>query len=374
MFQLKSVVLAAMCLLTIGLAEGLAAQDQAQAYDESLCTFAQRFIVNADTNPSLFQMNVQSAQGIGFHTIQMDVEANTRTVSIATTKAEAEIDGNPTTTYVSCKMVNRDRVNDVLNLNLDGDLRSCKSINEVTYRRALESLTPAERDKFEADGKPLKFVDDYVSVGGSEWLPASVSPYIHHVWPKDHPTGFLEVQAPSVQVPWDESTREFYQGTHHCKLITMAAIQQWMTGGGLSGARELFPADKPQCFAPSSDTSQAGSCQFYFAPADAMFCNDYSGSDWTAAKAKAACGKRHASRAALNAVSNKYEGKGGIYSSKTCAARNDVTEILGTCVFQCNTPGENQWRTLAPASPAGSSDMMNKACDLYFDGASATAE
>ena len=99
-----------------------------------------------------------------------------------------------------------------------------------------------------------------------------------------------------------------------------------------------------------------------------MFCNDYSGPEWTVEKAKAACGKRHASRAALTAASSKYEGKGGIYSASTCAARNDVTEILGTCVFQCNTPGENQWRTLAPASTAGSNDMMSKACDLYIDG------
>jgi len=374
MFRQKTAIATALCFLSFSFETGFAQQASPQSYDETLCSFAQRYIVNAETNPSLFKLNVQSAQGIGFHTIQMDADGETQTVSIATTKTSATLNGAETPTYVSCKMVNRDRVNDVLDLNLEGEARSCKNINEETYRHALESLTPNERLRFETDGKPLKFVDDYVSVGGSEWLPASVSPYIQHIWPKDHPTGFLEVQAPSVQVPWNSETREFFEGTHHCKLITKAAMRNWMTGGGLRGDTELFPADKPQCFAPSSPTSKAGSCQFYFAPADAMFCNDYSGSDWTVEKAKAACGKRHASRAALTAASSKYEGKGGLYSVSTCAARDDVTEILGTCVFQCNTPGENQWRTLAPASAAGGNDMMSKACDLYIEGSPVSTE
>ena len=362
-------IVTALAFLSLSIETGFAQQTNLDAYDETLCSFAQRYIVNAETDPVPFELNIQSAQGIGFHTIQMDADASTQTVSIATTQAVAEIDGAQITTYVACKMVNRDRVNDVLDLNLEGDERSCKTLNEVTYRKALDSLTPSERKRFESEGKPLKFVDDYVSVGGSEWLPASVSPYIQHVWPKDHPTGFLEVQAPSVQVPWNPESREFFEGTHHCKLITAAAMRNWMTGGALRGDTQLFPADKTQCFAPSSATSKVGSCQFYFAPADAMFCNDYSGSEWTAEKAKAACNKRHASRAALTAASSKYEGKGGLYSPSTCAKRRDVTEILGTCVFQCNTPGENQWRTLAPASPAGSNEMMSKACDLYIDGA-----
>ena len=346
----------------------LAAASFDNDYDRDLCAFAQRYIVNADHDEGLFDLKIQSAQGIGFHTIQMDADGPSNTVSIATTSASGQLGGQETATYVSCKMVNRDRVNDVLGRELSGEARTCRNINEVTYQTALSELTDAERARFLADGKKLEFVDDYITAGGSEWLPAPAADYIRHVWPKDHPTGYLEIQAPAVQVPWNPKTREFFQGTNHCKLITKAAMTYWMRDGAFAQKRELFPTEKPQCFAPSAPSSAAGSCQFYFAPADAMFCNDYSGTDWTRETAQAACGKRHASRAALEAVEAKYEGKGGIYSAQSCAARPDAKEILSTCVFQCNTPGETQWRTLAPASPVSGSSMMAKACDLFIEG------
>ena len=85
---------------------------------------------------------------------------------------------------------------------------------------------------------PLVFRDDAVVPTGGEWLPAAAEDYI-----ASDGDG-LAVTAPSVRVPWDAQERGFYQGTHHCKLITLAAMQRWTsaTVGGETVAPEEFPS------------------------------------------------------------------------------------------------------------------------------------
>ncbi|MBM4195654.1 MAG: hypothetical protein FJ197_00960 [Gammaproteobacteria bacterium] len=335
------------------------------AYDASLCERAQRYVVNAETlSPADgFAVRVQRGEGNGFHTIQMSIEPATRTVVIAASSPAVRAGESTLTTHVACKMVDRDRVNDTLDLELDGAVRSCGDVNALTYREALASLTPGERRRYQAAGRTLRFAPDYVAASGGEWLPLAIDDYIRADGPD------LVVTAPSVRVAWNRDERNFFQGTQHCKLVTLAAMRRWMITGAERGDKELFPRAKVACAAPSSSTSRAGSCRFWFAPAQAMVCQDYSGSGWTIDSATEECGRRHASSDALRAAANRYEGSGGVFSDLTCSARDDAGEVGGTCVFQCQEGDEAQWRmpkvVAGSESPAGAA-MMSRACDLYI--------
>lgn len=324
-------------------------------YDEDLCVTAQRILVNAPDMP----VRVQRGEGNGFHTIQMSVDEDRRELVVAMTTGTTAGSAKGLTTYVACKMVNRDRVNDQLGLQLDGPRRSCRDVNEHTFQLAWALLSDAERQRYVEKGRGLVFTDDTIVPTGGEWLPADTASYIEAA--DDGAT--LEASAPSVQVPWNSGERGFFQGTHHCKLISLAAMRRWMTRAAFEADAPLLPAGRTACVAPSAMTARAGSCLFYFAPAKAMFCTDFSGAGWTDATARAECGKRHASPAALQAAGNRYEGAGGIYSRTGCAARSDAPAIAGTCVFHCNESDEVLWQV---ADGAGA--MMNRACDLYIDG------
>ena len=174
-------------------------------------------------------------------------------------------------------------------------------------------------------------------------------------------------------VPWSPTERQFYMGTHHCKLITLAAMQHWMRVGALTREAELFPSGVPVCDAPSSMTSTAGSCVFYFAPANARYCQDYSGPEWTLDSARQECGKRHASPEALKAAANRYAGAGGLFSDASCRSRDEQLPLAGTCVFHCKQPDEALWHPLksgdgnvsSGAANGAASAMMSKACDLF---------
>ena len=327
-------------------------------YDAQLCMTAQRMVVNAAEDA--FEIEVQFGESNGFHVIQMDAEPGK--VTIATTMGLVNIDNLQVASYVGCKMVNRERVNDVLGLKLSGPRKVCQDVNEHTYAEALRGLTPAERQRYQDEGRKLYFAQDYVTASGAEWLPSQVDNYI------SSSAEGLTIVAPSVQVPWDEKAHKFYQGTQHCKLITLNIMQRWMRSTAFTDDTELFPRVIPPCTAASSLTSEVGSCKFWFAPGQAYFCQDYSGAGWGKAGASEECGKRHASPEALAAVDSKYEGKGGVFSELSCDDRKDSPAPVGTCVFHCNAPDETLWHTLdaADTGPAATS-MMRKACDLYIE-------
>ena len=326
------------------------------AYDEQLCETAQRVLVNAAGPPAAsFAVRVLRGEGNGFHTIQMDVDERARAVVVAASVGRS----GGLSTHVACKMVDRERINDQLRLGLAGPERSCRDVNEFTYAAALGSLTASQRQRYEAAGRPLRFAADYLAATGGEWLPVAVDDFIRPL-----PAGGLEVRAPSVRVPWNPRERNFFQGTRHCKLITMAAMRRWMIEAAPAGEARLFPSGKAACAAPSAPTSAVGSCVFYFAPAGMRFCEDYSGAGWTEPAARAACGKRHASAEALRAAANRYEGAGGDFSTRGCIARDDSGSLGGTCVFHCNAPDETLWRSVDAPPAAGG--MMTRACDLYM--------
>lgn len=327
-------------------------------YDSQLCMTAQRMVVNAPEDA--FEIDVLFGESNGFHVIQMDAEPGK--VTIATTMGFVTVDNRQMAAYVGCKMVNRERVNDVLNLQLSGPRQVCQDVNEHTYAEALRGLTPAERQRYAEEGRKLYFAADYVTASGAAWLPGQVVDYI------SSSAEGLTIVAPSVQVPWNEQTHEFYQGTQHCKLITLSAMQRWMRSAAFSDATELFPRVIPPCTEAASLTSTVGSCKFWFAPAQAYFCQDYSGAGWSKAGAQAECGNRHASPEALAQADSKYAGKGGVFSELSCDGRKDSPAPVGTCVFHCNAPDETLWHTLdaADTGPAAAG-MMRKACDLYVE-------
>jgi len=342
-------------LLFICLAAGsgaATAQGAGDAYDSHLCRFAQRLLVNAADDA--FPVTEQVGSGNGFHVIQMDVDAEHRSVSIAMTTDHADVDGKTLATHVSCKTVDRDRINDMLDMRLPGPERQCRDVNRHTYELALAGLSDEARLRYLGEGRQLAFGADAILASGGEWLPVTMDAFI------DASGEDVVVRSPSVRVPWNPAERNFYQGTQHCKLITLAAMERWIRVGAFSAGGTLIPATDLRCDEPNSMTSVVGSCLFYFAPADAMFCQDYSGVGWNYDSARAECSKRHASAAALQTAENRYAGAGGTFSSAGCASRNDAPPLNGTCVFHCKQSDETLWHVTGRIDP-----RMTRGCDLF---------
>ncbi len=336
--------------LTARAAEPVPAGD----YDRELCATAQRLLLNADAD---FPVIEQRGTSNGFHTIQMGIDEQQRGALIAMTTHTADVDGAAQPTYVACKMVDRARVNDQLELQLPGPDRQCRDVNNFTLTLALAKLTRAQRNRYRRDGRQLYFADDAVLATGGEWLPVTMDAYI-----SADINNNLTVRAPSVRVPWNPDEQNFYQGTQHCKLISMAAMQRWITTAAFAPDAQLIPPTDTACSAPRSMTSAVGSCLFYFAPADSLFCQDYSGAAWTRETAQQECANRHASREALAQASNRYDGAGGLFSATACAQRTDTPPIAGTCVFHCQADDETLWHVSGSIDP-----RMTRGCDLFIE-------
>ena len=374
-------------LLTVA-AVDVDAPDAVAAYDRELCTLAQQILLNSQPGEVDIVVN-RAPRGGGFGTLQMGIDTDDGHVIVAMLTEEVDIDGQMLAASVWCKLVNQDRVNDVLAAELESPARSCRDVNEHTYRQALATLTIEQRSAYDRTGTPLRFVADYDAGAGSAWIPSVVNDYIERVDPAqvdpaqvDESGGegaYLRIQAPTVQVPWDPENRDWYKGTHHCKVITLATMRRWMTVGAFAGDTELFPRSKPPCTEPSRMTSVIGSCLQFFGPADATFCTDYSGAGWTTEAASAQCGVRHTTKAAWLATERSYVGAGGIFSTLSCDARDAISEVgrpptgiadaghFGTCVFRCNEADETLWHSLTdvPASSQGRGGM-SRACDLFI--------
>lgn len=328
---------------------------------EMLCVSAQHALLGDDSVP----VRLVRGDGSGFHTIQMD--ANPAGVTVAMSITALPVTGGTLPAWVACKMINRERAADVLGKALPAEraVGSCREINERTYAKALASLTEAERRRYLAQGRPLRFLPDEVLATGGEWLPADARDYLLNVPARGRSRGFVEVRAPAVAVPWDARQRQFYQGTRHCKLLTQGAMRRWMLGPAFDRDAPLLPPSTGDCDAREPDAG-AGSCLFWFAPAGAMFCQDYTGAGWTGAAAREECGARHASAAALAAAGNRYAGEGGIYAVAACAERRDVPARAGTCVFQCGAADETRWRVPVNMPGDAGAGAMSRACDLYL--------
>ena len=350
-------------LLTFAASLALAAAAPAvDDYDATLCERAQLLV----TGEPPVEVEVITGESNGFHTIQMDIDVERRRVITAATTMTTEVDGETLVTGVGCKMVNAERVADVLQVRPTSRPFTCGEVNQATYGYVFNALPFPDKRRYLTEGVQLRFAPDYIAATGGEWLPVRIEDHIVAVPAADGTVDHLQISAPSVRVPWDSETREFYQGTQHCKLISAAAMRRWMLVGAFDGSTELFPIAQQACTAPSAESSAAGSCMFWFAPAQSMFCKDYTGAGWTAETARAECGKRHASPEALAAASSRYEGEGGVYQQAACTGRADAEPLGGTCVFNCNAPDESLWRQSGD-SPMQGGGAMTRACDLYIE-------
>jgi len=324
-----------------------------ESYDTHLCRTAQRLIVNADEQLPVIE---QRAAGNGFHTIQMSVDTQQAAAVIAMTTRFADIDGEQLATDIACKMVNRERINDQLNRNLPGPDQPCRAVNEATYARMLDELDTEQKQRYLHEGRQLQFADDAPIATGAEWLPVAAADFV--VAAGDNT---FSVRSPSVRVPWDSEERNFYQGTQHCKLISLAAMRRWATQAAFEPNGTLLPIATAACKASQPTRAEVGSCRFYFAPADAMFCQDYTGPGWSRATAMAECERRHASPEALQEAGNRYEGTGGNFDTRDCETRPDSDAISGTCVFHCNEADETLWQVSSTIDP-----RMTRGCDLFI--------
>jgi hypothetical protein len=344
-------------------------------YDNELCVTAQRVILNAGADAYNTQTLV--AGGTTFMNEQMAADGEHQTVTVAMLLVKVKLGRKQLAVNAACKLVNQDRVNDVLGLNLPQPAGTCRDVNQLTYKLAQAGLSDKQRQRFLNSGTPLRFETDYKAAAGGEWIPSVISDFIKPVYKEDQ-LAYISVTAPSVQVPWPEEGGDWYQGTNHCKVITLAAMKRWMKKGALDGSTELFPRPRPKCVEPDSRTSRVGSCLLYFGPAGAQFCQDYSGSDWTESTAREDCAIRHPTLTAWNEGSDNYSGGGGIFNTASCADRDAVAavarepvnlpdgEYLGTCVFRCNTPNEVLWHQLTPSSVDPDGTMMERTCDLFL--------
>ena len=324
----------------------------AAGYDDQLCVTAQRLIVGQPDIP----VRVQTGEGNGFYTIQMSVDAAARGLVIAATTGTSSDGGTRYPAWVACKMVDRDRASDVLGLTTKAPARTCRDVNDHTLQVALNRLTPDQRARLQARGARLTLADDTVLPTGGEWLPARVEDYVQAA------DGGYRVSAPAVVVPWDRREGGFYQGIRHCKLLTLATVERWLVAAAAGTDRPLLGATAGGCRPDSALGSRVGSCLFYFAPTKAMVCQDYSGTAWTQTAARQECGKRHASREALEAAGKRYEGAGGAWADGSCATRSDAPTRAGTCVFQCGAEDETLWHL---PEGAGDAATLGRFCKVF---------
>jgi hypothetical protein len=329
----------------------------AAGYDDALCVTAQRLLVGQPDIP----VRVQRGEGNGFYTIQMSIDEPARTLVVAMTTATATGTGVDYPAWVACKMVNRERATDVLQLTTRAPDRTCRDVNDHTLQVALNRLSPTERERFAVRRVTLELAPDSVLPTGGEWLPARVQDYVTAL-----PGGGYRVSSPSVVVPWDGAERGFFQGTRHCKLLTLASVERWVKAAAAGDDVALVPDASGECRPARAAGSRSGSCLFYFAPASTMVCQDYSGEGWTDAAARAECDKRHASKAALQAAGQRYEGSGGAWAAEDCSSRSDAPPRVGTCVFQCGAGDETRWQL--PGQPGGAEapGALGRFCQVFI--------
>jgi len=339
-------------------------------YDRNLCVLAQRLVVNAGAED--FHVRPQYGTGSNFAVSQMVIEPAAVTITVPAMPGHAVFADRRLQVYGACKMANRDRINAALGLRLPAPERECRVVNEFTYRVALSTLNDAERAAYSASGRRLTFAADYRAAAGAEWIPARVH---DHVVASERG---LQVRAPSVRTAWNDDSRDWHRGTHHCKLLTLAVMRRWMTTGAVAGDTALYPAADADCGARPA--GGAGSCIFYFSPSGSTFCQDYSGTGWTPASAAAECAGRHATAADQAAAGGSHKGTGGRYDARSCAGRNAAAEVrgepfgleasgdFGTCVFRCGAPDEARWRVLSPEGAGANARMMARVCERFIPG------
>ena len=148
---------------------------------------------------------------------------------------------------------------------------TCADVQQDVYDTVLNSiLTPGQRNKYEAEGKSLSFIqdDDLPPLDdstnpvnrGSSWL--DVDPAKKVTREGDN----YYYEPISLYVEHDDPTYEEdkYRGVRYCKLLSHQAILSWMLEKSFEDDPVLITPTIPECDQPSSLETEVGSCLFYF--------------------------------------------------------------------------------------------------------------
>jgi hypothetical protein len=233
-----------------------------------------------------------------------------------------------------CKFRSQEGIEAALGVQIEGDEGTCMDMNQRALDWALQQLSQEELDRYENEGKKLKFEADQVTETGSGWFG------VETIYTLKDDT--YEVSSSALLISYADNPDQevFYRGVHYCKLMPPSQVLFWLLerafwddplgdgplDSGYENAR-LVAEETDDC--RLKDRVSPGSCYFYFPVAADSYCEEYPGPFFDATEAKAKCDSR----------------QDGVFSEKLCIERGDETDgkTLGECVIGCGTDEERIW-------------------------------
>jgi hypothetical protein len=304
---------------------------EAAALEASWCVRAQRVVAGFDDDslPDSSVKQVTNASANDFISSRAAVEDDALAVQGLIVAYEGASDPAPEgmSRMIACKLRSQEAVESLLGVEASGDAQSCRALHEEAWEWALSQLTEAERERYEEEGHKLAFAPDVAASGGPQWIESN---------PALSADGEDFTLASSGLVsPGNGDFSDGTQGAVYCKLWSPAHMLYWLLVRAYDGeplADEPEPPEpEPSMCMPSAP--HAGSCTFLFAVAESHYCEDYTGSGWSAASGEAKC-----------------ETRMGTYSAEPCSERKAETDTFdgdgvfkGQCVLKCGTPDEYIW-------------------------------
>merc|ERR1712194_429984 len=129
---------------------------------------------------------------------------------------------------VDCKFVSADKVAQVLNVPLQGDLVPCSKINEYNVRMALNLLgnpnaSPNAVDRYHIRGLPFVYAEDKAESIGPLWIYSNLG--------FDVSDTNVTIQSTSIFSSIDS---KIFPGNYYCKVISPAKALEWIQTTGLT--------------------------------------------------------------------------------------------------------------------------------------------
>lgn len=221
----------------------------------------------------------------------------------------------------------------------------CVQVQQQVHDTVLNSvLTASERERYLAEGAKLSFLPD----DDPPPLDATTNPLgLGQVWlvtePSSHMTSdsegyYYEPLAMLYDTGDEQDSDSQVVGVRYCKLLTHQSLLSWMRSKSFESDPVLLtPPAAEECSEPKRTQTTAGSCLFYFALSDFVYCSDYVGTAHDTDSAQEIC--------------SKVTREDSVYSTEPCSARieeiqariPDYEGLVGACVIRCGQPDEFLW-------------------------------
>ena len=250
---------------------------------------------------------------------------------------------------VLAKLKSKDKIDYDFGFSNDETQGTCADVQQDIYDTVLNAvLTPGQRNKYEAEGKSLSFIqdDDLPPLDdstnpvnrGSAWLDVDPADKVTREGDK------YSYEPLSLYVEHDDPTFEEdrYRGVRYCKWLTHQAILSWMLEKSFEDDPVLITPTIPECDQPSSLETEFGSCLFYFVHSESYFCSDYTGRGFASfEETEAKCNSRDATGTELSPI----------FKEVSCSERTEEIEATipgyqghtGICVVHCQADNEFIW-------------------------------